>query len=104
MSESTAVPRVSFEEYAQTFRARVLGAVAILFAGLALIFFSGCFMIGILIALNPDMDTVTPLNMSPAKKSMLYALSVMAGICFISGMLLVGKGFISTSKAISERP
>ena len=106
MSEPLANSPIGYEEYAKTYRARVFGGTAILFAGVALILLSGCFQIGVLALMQPAMDQgMFPLSTwGSAERSLLFLQLGMSGVCFLGGMALIGKGFISLSRTLAERP
>lgn len=105
MSEPTPSPPDRFDEFAKTFRARVFAGAAILSAGVALIFFSGCFLIGVLTLLRPGtfMDEVPP-SLNADDRTLLYALYAMSAVCFFGGIVMAGRGFSALSRVIAERP
>jgi hypothetical protein len=102
MSES---PLDRFDEYAKTFRARVFAGAAMLSAGVAFVFFSGCFLIGALTLLRPNtfLDAAPP-GLNADDRTLLYALYGMAAVCFFGGIVMAGRGFSALSRVVAERP
>jgi hypothetical protein len=96
---------ISYEDHAKTYRARIFGGAAILFAGVALILFSGCFLIGILVLIDRSWESYDgTLALDDSAASLMTVLYVLSGFCFVAGAILVGKGFISLSRTLGERP
>lgn len=106
MSESAPIPPITYEDHAKTYRARIFGGTAMLFAGVALIFFSGCFLIGNLVLIgrtwNSDDDTYG--NLDESARTLMTVLYSMSVICFVAGAAMTGKGFIALSRTLAERP
>ena len=109
MSQSASpVPAVdlSYASPAVPLGPRVWAGVGVTLAGLILIGFGGCFMIGVLIQLHPEMvfgpSKTGP--WSPLELLLHGILYLMALACSGSGALLVWRGTRSLFRVIGEKP
>ncbi len=97
---------VDYEPPRPTGSARVWAAVGITLAGVILVGFGGCFLIGVMIQLNPQM-VFGPANSTPwpPQAWVFHAvLYLMAFGCFAGGAWLTFRGTAALSRVIGEKP
>ena len=85
---------------------RVMAAVGMTVAGLVIVGFGGCFLIGVMIQLNPQMvfgpAITTP--WTPADWFFHAVLYLMSFACFAKGSWLVFRGTGALGRVIGEKP
>ena len=57
-----------------------------------------------LIESSHNADTGVWLPLGPSQVMLLYVLYGMTGTCFLTGMLILGRGFVSLTRVLAERP
>lgn len=86
---------------------RVLAGAAITGAGLVLIGFGGCFMLGVMIQLSPQLvlgQAVAPKAWGQVDWVFHFVLYALAGSCFTAGGLLAWRGVNALFRVVSEKP
>lgn len=109
MSESITPVRpidIGYEPPRASGSSRVLAALGITLAGVILVGFGGCFLIGVMIQLRPQM-VFGPAITGPwtATDWILHSvLYLMACACFATGAWLIFRGTAALNRVIGEKP
>ncbi len=86
---------------------RVGAGIALLLAGLGLVVLGGCFLIGAMVLVRPELlnpGAATPAGLAPEGASLLVVLYVVAAVCLLGAVVVIGLAVGGLLRLLLEKP